>query len=233
MRFYTDITTNASNYCLLNVNHYDDKRKLQKKAIMIDPGVYELKHAREYSRISFLHRLAELGQDVMSIDYPCDMNPKYSKEFVLKSFENNVRYVDNLNYICTIQHKFKDFDDFVRQYEDLEFVFKRPGKILGLGNLCRINRPDPFVDAVMFYLLMHHPFGSRMHVYGAPLWLIRKWGPALDYYFQLSVDSTKWTRAVNNELKGKYGLNASKAHRDEFFNEYITTIRQAGIEVVK
>lgn len=110
--FMTDITTDASNYCLLSIKKYNDKRKEKKKLFFIDPGVYELVKTNEYSHITELHELVPnlKENEYISIDYPCDMNPKYTKEFIEKSYQNNVRYASNLHYICTIQMHFGSGD---------------------------------------------------------------------------------------------------------------------------
>jgi hypothetical protein len=74
--FMTDISTDASHYCLLNIKKYDDKRKDTKQIIFVDPGVMELKKMDEYKYVEKLHWLANnnlKSNEYISIDYPCDM----------------------------------------------------------------------------------------------------------------------------------------------------------------
>src|SRR6056297_1806358 len=99
MLFFTDITTDASKYCMLNIKRYGDPRKRKKKMVFVDPGVYELKKSNEYSEIDRLHKIAQNPQlfEWISIDYPCDMrpnDPEIAELFVQKSIENNWRYKD-------------------------------------------------------------------------------------------------------------------------------------------
>ena len=73
---------------------------------------------------------------------------------------------------------------------------------------------------------------DRLHLYGVGLRFLRKYGKALDNAFFLSIDSTKWTRAVNNKLKLKSGVCCRKHNRNEYFLEYIKVIEnEIGIRV--
>lgn len=234
MIFFTDITTDASHYCLLNINRYSDQRKYQKKMIFVDPGVYELKKKSEYSKIGFMRELIpnlELNEYI-SIDYPCDMSPQYSKDFIQKSIDNNWAYHSNPKYICTIQFRFHNYADFKYRIEELSPIWKNTNKILGIGNMCRIRKPDVFTDYVFSYLNSIAKEGMRIHFYGLWLSLIRKYLGRLDAKCHISVDSTKWTQAVTTELKLKYGLNARKNTRNEFFLAYMQEINNAGINVI-
>lgn len=139
--FFTDITTNASNYCLLNIKQLKNPKLLNKKEFYIDPSVYELKNNTEYSCINLLHKIANQNQYYISIDYPCDMNIQYSELFIEKSIQNNLKYKNNSKYICTIQFKFNDFSDFLKQFNYLEENIDFSNKIIGIGNLCRILYP--------------------------------------------------------------------------------------------
>jgi len=46
---------------------------------------------------------------------------------------------------------------------------------------------------------------------------------------ELSTDSTKWTRAVTDDLKHQYGLHAKAATRQIFFDAYLNRIRDKGV----
>ena len=228
MRFFTDISTEISRYCLLNVKQYNNPKKEKKSLIYIDPSVYELKDSDEYSKIDLLHELASgklKENEYISIDYPCDMNIAYTDLFIEKSIKNNLRYKDNEKYICTIQFKFEDFHDFKYQFEYLEEQIDFSRKIIGLGNLCRIMYPNVFMDEVFDYL-RQRPY--QYHFYGLSLRIIKKY---IIHFPTCSVDSTKWTRACNNTLKSQYGLKCKKANRNAFFEEYMKEIEKSGILV--
>lgn len=237
MIFFTDITTNTSNYCLLNVKRLHDPRVVNKKMLMIDPGVYELKKATEYSCIDTLHELAsnhDLGPGkFISIDYPCDMNEEHSDLFIRKSVENNIKYAKNMWYICTVQSYFKDFDSFKEEWYKLEDIWLHCPKIIGLGNICRIMRPTEYTDKVFDLILKRFSSPRWIHIYGMALRLIKKYVPVLEKHgIKVSVDSTKWTYASNSKLKKELGWYCRKDTRDYFFNSYINTIRNAGVRVI-
>jgi len=234
MIFFTDITTSHSNYCLLHISHYNDSRKFQKKLIFVDPGVYQLKKSNEYIHIQDLHYLTNqlLPNEYISIDYPCDMNLQFKKEFLAKSIANNQFYKDNLRYICTIQFNFMNYQSFLENLNHLEQIWhNHPGKILGIGNLCRVLQPNVFTDYAM--ALIRNRLLTRkiywLHFYGLSLKCMRKYIPYLEKTNTntiISCDSTKWTKAVTTELKQKYGLNCRKKDRDTFFDAYIKEIQE-------
>lgn len=226
--FFTDIQTDISNYCLLNINKYSNEKKNKKKVCFIDPGVYELVRSNEYSHIDILHELASgklLKNEYISIDYPCDMNLQYQDEFIEKSIKNNLKYKDNPQYICTIQFKFQDFSDFKKQFEYLEEQIDFSKKIVGIGNLCRIMKVNEFTEKVFHFLLKKPKY--QYHFYGLALILIKKYISSFLYREQIvSVDSTKWTRACNYTIKNKFGVNCTKKNRDLFFLEYIKELKK-------
>lgn len=227
MIFFTDITTNSSNYCLLNVKRYDDPKKHAKKLIFIDPSVYELKTQTEYSNIEKLHQLVSNHQEneYISIDYPCDMNITHSDLFIQKSIQNNWTYKENLHYICTIQYDWMVFEDFKRRMLELEPIWAHMKKIVGLGNMCRIMNPCKYLDDCFNWVCARAEQFYWIHIYGMSLACIRKYVPLLEYKgLKVSVDSTKWTRACTNQLKSQYGLNSSKQTRDLYFQSYIAAI---------
>jgi len=141
MIFFTDITTNISNYCMLNIKKYNDNNKNNKKIIFIDPSVYELKNHAEYSRIDILHKLVKnlKKNEYITIDYPCDMNAYYTGLFIEKSYYNNILYSNIDNYICVIQFEFMNYQDFVFQFNRLKKIWENNDKkIIGIGNMCRM-----------------------------------------------------------------------------------------------
>lgn len=233
--FFTDITTDVSNYCLLNVKKYNDTRKEKKKVVLIDPGVHELAKMPEYSKIEFLHKLAGGAlreNEFISIDYPSDMNPKFQDQFIEKTIQNNIKYRDNPQYIATVQYKLHDPRDFeFRLKQLLEFVDPRK-KIIGFGNLCRIIHPNRYTDLVFKIIRETVPFGTRLHFYGLSLKVIKKYLPRIASKYIISVDSTKWTRAVNDTLKKTYGVACRKDNRDIFFLAYINELKKYFDEII-
>lgn len=224
MKFFTDITTSASHYCMLCVNQYYSTKKRTKSLIFVDPGVYDLKHSYEYSHITLLHNLAQgflMPNEYVSIDYPCDMNLQYSDQFIAESIRNNLRYADNPRYICTIQSHFQNFADFQTQFNFLENKINFYHKIVGVGNLCRIMAPNQFTDHVFEFLKTKPAY--RYHFYGLGMRLIKKYASFLNSEF-ISVDSTKWTFAVTDILKKEYGPKCNTSNRNQFFLAYMSEL---------
>jgi len=177
MYFFTDITTVASNYCLLHVNKYGDKRKFKKKLVFVDPGVHALmKGAEDYPDIGLLHTLAGgdlLDNEWISIDYPGDMFPSRMAEFIELTNKNNFKYAENPRYIHTVQFhlsntderkihnqwmgsasgSLEDFASFKANFDLLAPLFMDTEKVLGLGNLCRIFHPNPLTDKIFDYVV--------------------------------------------------------------------------------
>lgn len=217
MLFFTNILAENSKFCLLNIKNYSDERKARKKFVFVDPGVNELKKGPDYPQISLLHDLIKNDKlewnEWLSIDYPCDMNLLFQEEFIEKSIKNNQLYREKEKYICTIQSKFQDFIDFKIQFEYLKPIFYYKEKIVGIGNLCRIKEPNAFTDKVFSFLRRNQQGITWLHFYGLSKKCIEKY---LSYttqkrlfepyspwpwYCIISVDSTKWTRAVDIKLK--------------------------------
>lgn len=204
-----------------------------KQLILIDPGVHELLTKTEYSNIEKLHQLAQ-GQlqhnEYLSIDYPCDMNLEMSEEFIERSIHNNFTYKDNDRYICTVQSNFEDIIDFRKQFDLLEPIFKtNPQKVIGIGNMCKIHRPNSFTDAVIDYIARHVQNGRWIHFYGLGKYLIERYAPLLDGRFRLSTDSNKWTLYTGDkELVEKYHYACAESeYRNDalFFRAYIRDIQ--------
>ena len=242
--YFTDITTEISSLCLLNIKqYYNYKLRENKDIFKIDPGVYELKKNREYSKIKLLHSLIPnlKENEFISLDYPCDMNPKYSNEFIEKTYQNNILYADNLHYIATIQYKFLNFGSFIENYEKIKHIIKTTGKIVGLGNLCRIlkisnikpkkNKIKPsyqnylFCEKLFDFILNNFPKYNEIHVYGASAQLIEKYIKKLiENGFKVSVDSTKWTKAYKDWFKKQNGVCCRKSNRNKYFIHFLSEL---------
>lgn len=231
--FFTDHYVPDSKYCLVNIKNYSPSKLARKRVIMIDPAVMELRKKREYSQIEKLHRKAENleSNEYISIDYPCDMNPLYSRYFIDKSIENNRLYEDNPRYICTIQSNFLDFDSFKKEFLTIKDIWENNDeKIIGIGNMCRIMNPNRFTSNVFGYLYKHIQKNKRIHIYGPAMKVICHYLPRLLKKFRISMDSTKWTRAINDVVKDRYGYNCYIWSPPDqvmaFFNAYVTTIKK-------
>ncbi len=244
MKFYTDITTNASNLCLLHINKWKKYLKIQntKKEILLDPGVYELKKSNEYSHVKMLHKLADYRVMPewfhMSIDYPQDMNPKYGKEFIQKTNTNNYDYFENPHYLTTLQFNVTmknfravegDFNSFKLAWDiNKSLMF---GKWLGVGGLCRFyahtSKAKLFLTKIAKWIVKHKDVGfTNVHFYGLGLESIRIIAPILDKAgIEWSTDSTKWTRACTNQFKLNNGVCCRKHNRDQYFLEYMKLLK--------
>ncbi|MHA1768145.1 MAG: hypothetical protein ACTSVK_18000 [Promethearchaeota archaeon] len=236
MIFFTDIQTEISSYCLLHIGKYDSVLKKDKKIIFVDPGVHSLLKYPEYPQIERLHYLADghlQSNEYISIDYPGDMFPERMEEFIERTYNNNKKYADNLQYINTIQFHLSnvqglshsiigltsalghisDFQSFKKEFERNSEFFINKRKILGIGNLCRIFTPNSLTDRIFHYIIQQHKGNSLfknerriywVHIYGMAKSLIKKYVPLMEYAgMKVSVDSTKWTQP-DEFLKRKY-----------------------------
>ena len=228
MKFFTDKTV-VNDYLLVKIiDYWKLKDKSPWKEIFIDPGVYELTRSDEYSWVkpktqyddvrSFLDSLPE--NHYFSWDYPCDMNEKYTKYFLWKSWRNAKEFHDHPQYIITVQSRFHDYWSFRRwyqKYNDLEIA----SGILGLGNICRIFHKDDYIKHVLPHAFKYckHP---RIHIYGLGLRTIPfAYKLAQKYGIELSIDSTKWTRPF--WCSGKYIRGFT---RQELFDAYLAEINR-------
>lgn len=235
--FFTDITTQISSLCMLNIKLFNNKSKSDKDIIFIDPSVYELKKNIEYSNIVKMKELLDKNMlkqnEYISIDYPCDMNEQYSELFIEKSFNNNIRYKNNLHYICTIQFKMLDFDDFKVQFNRLKDVINISGKVIGIGNLCRLLRisENPKTKSYKNYVFCEKLFkfieenilkDKWIHFYGISVQIIERYiQRLLDLGYKISIDSTKFTKARRVWFKLKNGVCCRKQNRNKYFIHYM------------
>lgn len=229
MKFFTDRTV-KNDYLLIKIKDYLKMKDFSRwKEVFIDPGVYELTKSNEYSwvdKINIYDFITSLPDDhYFSLDYPCDMNPKYQREFILKSWINAISYHQHPQYLVTVQFKFNNYWNFVEWFDRYNYLEIKSG-ILGLGNLCRFRSLTNYIKHAMDYAFSHcnHP---RIHIYGLCLKAI----PYADklakkYNIDFSFDSTKWTRACTTELKERHGYNSQMGNRQEFFDVYKKRIEE-------
>ena len=237
MKFFTDKSV-KNPYLLIKITDYIKLKNKNIdfsiwKEIFVDPCVYELTKSNEYSWlntktnpkqiIDFIQSLP--FNHFFSLDYPCDMNIKYQDSFLTKSWNNALLYNNHPNYIITVQSKFNDFWSFVEwfnKYNNLNIK----SNILGLGNLCRFRNLTEYLINVLDYAFSNCNH-SRIHIYGLCLKAIPLSVRLAELYnIELSIDSTKWSRACNMYLRNKYGLACNSNNRQEFFNEYLKLIEK-------
>lgn len=204
------------------------------KEIFVDPGVYELTKSDSYS----WEGLIDIGEflDMLpdncyfSADYPCDMNPKFTHKFLEKSWNNAIRYCGHKQYIVTVQSEFNNYWSFTQWFDKYNDLFIESG-IMGLGNICRIFFLTEYIKMTLAYAFKNckHP---RIHIYGLGMRIIPYACKLAEKYdIKLSMDSTKWTRACNSELKWSEGYNCKKVNRQKFFDVYLETLRERGIKI--
>jgi len=233
MKFFTDKTV-KNDYLLIKITDYLKLKNKnydfsQWKEVFIDPNVYELKKTKEYSWINdiniqnFLYSLP--NNHYFSVDYPSDMNLQYQNLFIKKSWNNAIKYHNYSQYIITVQYKIKNFWNFVEWFDKYNNLSIKSG-ILALGNLCRIKYFTEFLENILDYTFSNCNY-SRIHIYGLCLKAIPfSVKLAKRYNIELSIDSTKWTKACTINLKNKYkSISCNKINRQDFFNEYLQLIK--------
>ncbi len=234
MKFFTDKTVD-NDYLLIKIGDYlKFNLKRSYKEIFVDPGVYDLTKSDKFSwegKIdipSFLDGLPD--NHYFSFDYPCDMNPKYQDEFILKTWDNANKYCNHPNYIVTAQYPFNNYWCFTTWFDRYNQLPIESG-IMGLGNLCRIMHLSEYMKHALGYAFKNcrHP---RIHIYGLAKRNIKyAYRLARKYGIKLSIDSTKWTRG-STALQCRVGHAAVKSgERQLFFDTYIEELRERGIEI--
>ena len=203
--------------------------------VFVDPGVWELTKNFEYSWINninieeFIKNLPD--NHYFSFDYPCDMNLQHQTSFIAKSWVNANLYCKYPQYIVAVQSIFNNYWHFIGSFNLYNNLNIKSG-ILALGNMCRFRTLNNYLKNTLDYAFSKckHP---RIHIYGLCLRAI-PYAVALSkrYNVKLSIDSTKWTRAVNKKLKDKYNgrVCCRKENRQEFFDEYKKRIKEVLLE---
>ena len=231
MKFFTDKSV-VNDYLLIKIKDYLKMKDFSRwREVFIDPGVYDLTKSDKFKwegKINVRDFLNSLPDNhYFSLDYPCDMNLEYTNLFLDKSWMNALRYNTYLNYIVTVQYKFNNYYNFVEWFDKYNRLHIFSG-IMGLGNMCRFRTLNDFLKHSLDYTFSHcyHP---RIHIYGLCLKAIPyAYKLSKRYNIELSIDSTKWTRAFTNRLKEKYGgrIGCRKNNRQEFFDEYKKVMRK-------
>ena len=229
-KFFTDKTV-INDYLLIKIVDYikmDDFSRW--KEVFIDPGVYELKKRIIYSwedKIDIWNFLENLPDNhYFSWDYPGDMNLKHQILFLTKTWNRALKYgLQCSQYIVTVQSKFNNYWNFIKWFDLYNALYIKSG-ILALGNMCRFRSLNQYLKHTLDYAFSHckHP---RIHIYGLCLEAIPYAVKLAERFnIELSIDSTKWTRACNRALKDKYDgrVSCRKHNRQEYFDEYIKRI---------
>jgi len=230
MKFFTDKTV-INDYLLVKIKDYWKMKDFSRwKEVFIDPGVWELTKDVEYSWVTkssyvFMEEWIKNLPDnhYFSWDYPCDMNIFHTDYFLDKSWSNAIRYAKYPHYIVTVQSKFNNYMSFVEWFDKYN-ALEIKSRIMGLGNICRILQKTQYIKHALPYAFKNcnHP---RIHVYGLAFKNIEFTMKLASHYgIELSIDSTKWTRACTVALKNKYNINCNGKNRQEFFDEYLKKV---------
>lgn len=232
MKFFTDKTI-INDYLLIKIKDYLKLKNFsQWKEIYIDPGVYDLTKSPKFSwegKIDITNFLDSLPKNhYFSCDLPSDMNLRYKKLFLEKSWKYAQMYSYHPQFITTVQfyhNNYWSFKEWFDRYNDL----KIKSGILGIGNYCKHHHYNEFIKHTLGYIFKNcrHP---KIHIYGLAFRII----PIADKLanknnIELSIDSTKWTRACNSELKWSEGYNCTSKNRQKFFDVYKKEIENRGV----
>jgi len=242
MKFFTDPQGIKCDFPLIKIQNYLRDPPKNKEEILIDPGVYELtpkiqerlgldgKYSWE-EKINIRDFLDGLPSHCyFSADYPCDMNLDYTELFLKKSWDNAVKYCDHPQYLVVCQSVLANYDSFKEWFDKYNALEIKSG-ILGLGNICRIFFLTDYIKNSLNYAFSHCNH-KRIHIYGLALRIIPyAYNLANEYGIELSIDSTKWTRAVNEQLKQFYGVSCRKERRQYFYEMYKETLINRGIQL--
>ena len=232
MKFFTDKTV-KNDYLLIKIKDYLKMEDFSPwKEVFIDPGVYELKKSDLYSwegEINITDFLNSLPDNhYFSFDYPCDMNKQYTNLFIEKSWHNAQLYHLFPQYIVTVQFAYNNYQSFVEWFDKYNNMDIKSG-ILAIGNVCRFNYLNEFVKHCLDYAFSRCKH-NKMHIYGLSFRIIKyAYGLSKKYNIEFSIDNTKWTRAINNKLRSKYKVACTTSNRQEFFDEYLKTIKERGV----
>lgn len=232
MKFFTDKTV-KNDFLLVKIKDYMKIKDFsQWDEILIDPGVnylkkdYKFKWEGEINIHEFLDSLP--SNHYFSLDYPSDMNLKYKKYFLEKSWQYANAYCYHPQFIVTVQFYYNNYWNFTKwfdKYNDLTIE----SRIMGLGNMCRFRTLNQYLKHVLDYAFSHTKY-PRMHIYGLCLKAIpHAVKLAKRFNIELSIDSTNWTRCVTTEMKKIYKVGCRKGERQIFFDEYLKEIRKRGV----
>ena len=204
------------------------------KEILVDPGVYDLKKSDKYSiedKIDIKEFLDSLPSNhYFTMDYPSDMNLKYTDLFLKKSWDNAIKYHTHKQYIITVQAKYKNFFSFMEWFDKYNELNIASG-ILGIGNMCRIHFYNDFMKHSLGYAFKRCNH-KRVHIYGLAIRnILPAYKLANKYGIELSVDSTKFTRPINNKISHIYYNKNIKAKEREriYFEEYKRILEKRGV----
>lgn len=235
-RFYMNFKKKTVDYD--KINEYAKKYRV----LFLEPEVLILRKQPYYRFEKWLNVhdfLSKLPDNCyFSLDYPSDMNEKYTNRFALKTLYNIEKYNYSEHYIITTQSKFMDFNSF-KQYFDFVNGMRNKSNILAIGNLCRLFSIQKNVKSFMVKLLKYIRYNINfsyykwVHIYGLGLHYVKVFYDLFkDAPLILSFDSTKWTRACSVSLKNEHGVSCNKNTRQLFFNEYMKVMQVRKIPVL-
>lgn len=245
MKFFTDRTV-KNDWLLIKVSQYIKLRNPNRwKEILIDPGVYDLTKSNSYSwegSIDIKEFLYGIPKNhYFTCDYPGDMlnfrkdignheKAILSDKFVLKSWENAIKYSGHPQYITTVQFKHNDYYDFTQWFDKYNSLYCKDGsQYMGLGNMCRQLYLNEFMKHSLDYAFKHCNF-PKIHIYGLGMRSIPyAYKLSKRFNIELTVDSTKWTRPCTVELKEKCGQFFKHQYRQEVFDAYMIELEKRGV----
>lgn len=203
------------------------------KEILVDPGVFDLKKDYKFKwegNINIRDFLDSLPDNhFFSCDLPSDMNLKYKKYFLEKSWQYSKAYCYHPQFIVTVQFYHNDYWSFKENFDKYNNLNIKSG-FLGIGNYCKQHFYNDFTKHSLPYIFKNSKW-PRLHIYGLSMRLI-----PIAYKFakkcniELSIDSTKWTRPINEYIRTLWsGQWFTHKYRQEFFDEYLKEIEKKGV----
>jgi hypothetical protein len=171
---------------------------------LVDPAVKVLRDRTEYPDIDqYPPQFKALENWHFALDYPDDINPACQEELLAKTKLRIQQFRGHPHFIPVMQYHLLDWDGVLEAFEECE----NP-RILGVGNLCRIHmdykgwQHIDFAHRVISYVVTRS-VAAQIHFYGLALRLIKYLCQTTRDTSRFSVDSTKWTRVVDNQLRAE------------------------------
>ncbi len=231
--FFTNQQVSAplSNYCICIAKNYRPRYAEEYKEVYIDPGVHDLAKYGEYRHKDKIIKMLDentIPKNVWtSIDYSIAFarNEEDRKNFMKWTYENNLKYLDNPQYICAVQVS-GSFSNFKKEYEKVKHIFyDRPEKMLAFGGeIIGTYHSSSFSRNFFSFLRSEAEHLHRIHFFGLSIALLDDLKRLLTQsHLKITIDSTKWRFANTKELlELNGGLRITTAeHIDAFYQSYM------------
>lgn len=220
-----------SNYCICIVKNYRERYATEYKEVLVDPGVHDL---GKYGDYRYKDKIVKLLESTMpeNVWTSLDYSTYFAKDEIMRdqfmewTYENNLKYADHSQYICTVQVATRSFEDFHREWDKVKHIFyDRPEKMLAIGGeIISSYHSTSFTNSLFSFISQEHEHLHRIHFYGLSLGLIGDLKKVLKHKnLHITVDSTKWRFAGKPELlKLNDGLRITTAENiNEFYSSYM------------